>query len=144
MTGTLHEDIYIYDHILLNSSWNEKCFRETLQTKSKRHILYSVPFHRKSCRLRVNVNKYGRARQATDDNIIRCIHFACRITKATHTHSVPQQQFLRGSATILRLNAHCLCCSSYNWYRYITKIFLYDAEKAVIATFPFCCVGTTD
>jgi len=30
MTGTLHEDIYIYDHILLNSSWNEKCFRETL------------------------------------------------------------------------------------------------------------------
>jgi hypothetical protein len=31
--------------------------------------------------------KYGRARQTTDDNIIRRMRFACRITKATDTHS---------------------------------------------------------
>jgi hypothetical protein len=33
------------------------------------------------------VEKYGTARQATDDNIIRRMRFACRITKATDTHS---------------------------------------------------------
>jgi hypothetical protein len=33
------------------------------------------------------VEKYGTARQATDDNIIRRMRFACRITKATDTRS---------------------------------------------------------
>jgi hypothetical protein len=33
------------------------------------------------------VGKYGTARQATDDNIIRRMRFACWITKATDTHS---------------------------------------------------------
>ena len=33
------------------------------------------------------MEKYGRATQATDDNIIRRMHFACSITKATDTHS---------------------------------------------------------
>jgi hypothetical protein len=33
------------------------------------------------------VEKYGRAGQATDDNIIRRMLFACWITKATDTHS---------------------------------------------------------
>jgi len=30
------------------------------------------------------MEKYGRARQATDDKIIRCMHIACCMTKATH------------------------------------------------------------
>jgi hypothetical protein len=33
------------------------------------------------------VEKYGTARQATDRNIIRCMLFACRVTKAADTHS---------------------------------------------------------
>jgi hypothetical protein len=33
------------------------------------------------------VEKYGTARQTTDDNIIRRMRFACWITKATHTHT---------------------------------------------------------
>jgi hypothetical protein len=37
--------------------------------------------------LRDNVEKYGVARQATDDNIIRRMRVACWITKATDTHS---------------------------------------------------------
>jgi len=32
------------------------------------------------------VEKYGRVRQATDDNIIGCIHFAYWVTRATDTH----------------------------------------------------------
>jgi hypothetical protein len=35
----------------------------------KTYILYSMTFFRKSCHLWDNVEKYGRARQATDDNI---------------------------------------------------------------------------
>ena len=33
------------------------------------------------------MGKYGRVREATVDNIIRRMRFACRITKATNTHS---------------------------------------------------------
>jgi hypothetical protein len=62
--------------------------------------------------------KYGTARQATDDSIIRRMRFACRITKATDTHSeyvkliaFPQQKWLRERASILR-------------YTYIASLFL--------------------
>jgi hypothetical protein len=42
---------------------------------------------RKSCDLWVNVEKYGKARQDTDDNIIKCMCLPCRITTAINTHS---------------------------------------------------------
>jgi hypothetical protein len=61
------------------------------------------------------VEKYGTARQATDDNIIRRMRFACWMTKATDTHSeyviliaFARQQWLRERASIIRLNVHCL------------------------------------
>jgi hypothetical protein len=53
--------------------------------------------------------KYGTARQATDDNIIRRMRFACWIAKATDTHSqyviliaFTRQQWLRERALMLR------------------------------------------
>jgi hypothetical protein len=53
------------------------------------------------------VEKYSTARQATDDNLIRRMRFACWITKATDTHSEcvtivasSKQQWLRESASI--------------------------------------------
>ena len=56
-----------------------------------------------------NVEKYGTAGQATDDNIIRRMRFACWITKATDTHSeyviliaFPRQQRLCERAWLLR------------------------------------------
>jgi hypothetical protein len=91
---------YNYD-ISPKSSYNEKCFRKNLQRKSK-HI-----FSRKSCRLRDNVEKYGRVWHATDYNIIRCMRFACWVTKSTDTVSeyvifiaFPRQQQLRESDPI--------------------------------------------
>ena len=55
------------------------------------------------------MEKYGTAVQATDDNIIRCMRFACWITKATDTHSeyvilltFPQQQWLHERFSMLR------------------------------------------
>jgi hypothetical protein len=55
------------------------------------------------------VEEYGTARQATDDNIIRHMRFACWITKATDTHSecviliaFPRQQWLHERVSMLR------------------------------------------
>ena len=39
-------------------------------------------FFRKSCRFWDNLEKHDRAREATDCNIIRCMRFACWVTKA--------------------------------------------------------------
>jgi hypothetical protein len=54
-------------------------------------------------------NEYVRARQATGDNIIRRMRFACWITKAIDTHSeyiiliaIPLQQRLRERASMSR------------------------------------------
>jgi len=56
-------------NILLNI-WNEKCFKRV--EISNTHILCAITFlFRKPCRLRDNVDKYERGRQATDDNKIR-------------------------------------------------------------------------
>jgi hypothetical protein len=70
------------------------------------------------------VKKYGTARQATDDNIIRCMRFACWITKATDTHSqyviliaFPRQQWLRERASMPRLYVHCLSPLLFPVYR---------------------------
>jgi hypothetical protein len=54
--------------------------------ESQTHILCPIPFFlRKSRLLWDSVEKYGRACQATDGSIIRCMPFAYSITKATYT-----------------------------------------------------------
>jgi hypothetical protein len=40
--------------------------------KIKTYISFSIFFFRKSCRLRNNLDNYGRERRVADDNIIRC------------------------------------------------------------------------
>jgi hypothetical protein len=54
-------------------------------------------FFWKSCRLWDNVEKYFRTGQATDDNIIRRMRFACWITKATDTQSLKYLFLFRGN-----------------------------------------------
>jgi hypothetical protein len=84
-------------------------FQTKFVQKVKTHILCSITFSQKSCRLSDNVEKYGRARQTTDDNIIRRMRFACCTTKTIDTHSqyvisiaFPRQQWLRERASMLR------------------------------------------
>jgi hypothetical protein len=76
------------------------------------------------------VEKYGTAGQATDDNIIQHMCFACWITTTTNTHSdyaiitnLRLQKWLRKRATILRL---CLCCCPpvYFWFWVAPKSLL--------------------
>jgi hypothetical protein len=90
-------------------------FQTKVVENIKTHILCSVTFVRKSCRLWDNVEKYGSIGQVTDKNIIWRMRIACWITKATDTHSefviliaFPWQQWLRERASMLHLYAHCL------------------------------------
>jgi hypothetical protein len=73
------------------------------------HILCSTFFPEKSCRFLDNVEKYGGAREATDD-IKRRTRFACWITQTTHTHTLrivtviafSRQQLFRERASVSR------------------------------------------
>jgi hypothetical protein len=69
------------------------------------------------------VEKYGTARQATDDNIIRRMRFACWVTKATNTHSeyviliaFPRQQWLQKRASLLRYTYIACLVNSFTSY----------------------------
>jgi hypothetical protein len=85
-------------------------FQTKVVENIKTHILCSTIFvSRKSRRLWDNVEKYGTARQATEDNIIRRVRFACWITKATDTYTeyviliaFLRQQWLRERFSVLR------------------------------------------
>ena len=65
------------------------------------------------------MEKYDRAGQATDDNVIWRMRFARWINKATDTHTrteyvilmaFPQKKWLRERASMLYLYVHCLSC----------------------------------
>ena len=84
-------------------------FQTKVVEKIKIHFSCSVTLFRKSCRLWDNLEKYVRARQATDDNKILLMHCTCWISKATDMHSeyvivvaFPRQQWLRERTSILR------------------------------------------
>jgi hypothetical protein len=114
---TSHEDLCTFMINLTKFFLEWEMFQTKIAGKIKTRILCSITFFRKSCRLWDNVKKYGTAGQATDDNTIRRMRFACWITKVTNTHSeyeIPvvfsRQQWLRERASMLRLHVHCLPC----------------------------------
>ena len=72
----------IFRSILLRMrNVSDKSCRENQRT------IISFNYFRKSWFLWGNVKIHCAAGQATDDNMIRLMHFACWITKATYTHS---------------------------------------------------------
>ena len=75
--------IHIFGHISVSTSKMEKCFRQNLLRKSK-HIMYSITFSRKSCRVRDNVENMPDRTHMT----IWRMRVACWITKATNTQYV--------------------------------------------------------
>jgi hypothetical protein len=105
-------------------------FQTKVVEKIKTHILCSITFFRKSCRLRDNVEKYGTARQATDDNIIRRMHFLCWMTKAADTYSeyvmhtpFQRQQRLRERVVLLRLYVRCpVLFHIYSYFRTVSLV----------------------
>jgi hypothetical protein len=61
----------IYDNSSLNSSYNEKRFRQVCAENQNTRFINNNLFFRSSYLLWDNVEKYGTAGQATDDNITR-------------------------------------------------------------------------
>jgi hypothetical protein len=85
-----------------------------MENQNKRFMLNNF-LGPKSYRLWDNAEKYGTARQDTDDNIISLMQAARWINKAVDTHSeyvIPtaflREQMLRERASMLRLLVHCL------------------------------------
>jgi len=121
-----------YDHISLISSYNEKCFRRLLET-IKTHILFSITFSLKSCRLWDNVGKYGTAIQTTEGNRICSMRFACWIPNVTDTCreyvigiSFLQQQWLYERASMLR----------YTYTACLLAILFWEVSASVISYLP--------
>jgi hypothetical protein len=102
--------IYIFYHILLNSSQNEKCFRQTMWGKIKKHILCSITSFRKSYRsdIKLKTNVAPGRPQMT----IWRKRIACWIPKAIHTLIIctiiltvfPLQQLWHKRASMLRVS----------------------------------------
>ena len=88
ITSTLHEDpcklLVTWRWILLRMrNISDEICRENQNTRVRFHNF--VP--RKSCHLLENVWKTWSKQTDHEDNIIRCMTFACCITKGTNTHS---------------------------------------------------------
>jgi len=78
-----------------------------LQRKLKHNCMFNNGFQN-SCHLWSNIEKHGRAGQATENNIIQHRHIGCWMNMATKTHSEyviltpsPWQKQLHASASML-------------------------------------------
>jgi hypothetical protein len=96
------------------------------------------------------VEKYHKAEQATDENIIQHMHFACWITTATDTHSeyvvliaFPQQQWLHERTSMQRfMYTACLVyylsfpkTDNYTKHENLHFLFLYTYENSSICIY---------
>jgi hypothetical protein len=129
--GPLQEDLCTFmimscSILLRMRNFSDKSSRENQST----HFMFNN-FFWKSYHLWNNVEKYGRARQATDDNIIWCMCFACWLTKATGTHPeyaifipFPQQQLLHEHTSMLHYR-HIACLVKFsNLHKYMHSVSL--------------------
>jgi hypothetical protein len=98
------------------------------------------------------VEKYGTVRQATDDNIIRRTRFACRITKATHTHSRYVKHCFSTATMVTRTRLNvtfiptllCLSCSFSCSIKEISgELPLRGYKSFVLHSFSFTNIPTT-
>jgi hypothetical protein len=91
--------MYTYDNITLNSSWNEKYFRQSCRVNQNAH-LFSITFFPENRvvheRMWKNIVESGKLQMT-----ILCLLIACWISKATNTHlayvillALPLQQWL--------------------------------------------------
>jgi hypothetical protein len=96
-------------------------FQTRFVEKIKINILRSKTFSENRAVYELMWNVYGRARQATDDNIIRRMRFACRINKTriqTHTQYISYLLLSHGkngyaNAPQYYVIRHCLFCLNF-------------------------------
>jgi hypothetical protein len=78
--------MYFYNNISLSSSYNEKFFRQSRRENQNTHFTFNNVFP-KIAPLWDNVEKCDGAMEATDDDTIEHMRFACLFNKATDTRS---------------------------------------------------------
>jgi hypothetical protein len=117
MTDTLHEDLCAFmityrSNLRRTRNVSDKSYRQI----ENAHLMLNNFFPKIVSIMRCG-KKYGTARQARGDIIIRHMRFACWIIKTTDTYSeyviciaFLRQQWLRERASILRLYVHYLSC----------------------------------
>ena len=99
--------MYTYDKFSLNSSWNEKFFRQSCRVYQNAHFVFNNFLPRKSCRSRDSVENIVEPGKL--EMTILGLLVACWISKATNTHSayvillaLPLQQWLNERASKYR------------------------------------------
>jgi hypothetical protein len=128
--------------------------RRVLQLRGEKRPR-SITFSRKSCRLWDNVEKRCTARQATNDNTIRRMRFACWITMATDTQSeyvlligFPRQELLSERASMLRFTyVTCLALKIMTIHSFETSATVYqstprDMSEDMYLQVAFCLIST--
>jgi hypothetical protein len=120
--------MYISDSISLNSSWYEKCSTDKSCRGNQNTNFMMNFFSLKSSVYETMWKKYGKARQATDENIIRRMAVESWIQKTKNTQSnymiviaFPRQQRLCDRASVLRFTYTALCCSLLRYVNYSTS-----------------------
>ena len=81
-------------------------FQTKAVEKIKTHILCSVTFFRKSCRLSDNVEKYGKAIQATDDSMAHA-HCMPDTKGYKHTLSICNTSCFPTATMVTRTRLEC-------------------------------------
>ena len=105
--------MYIYGTIYVNYSYSDKFQAEVAEQFKTYSCFMFNNVSPKSCRLWDNVEKYGKTRHVTYDNIIRPVRFACFIAKTAHarTHARARTHTHTHTHThTLRLYVHCVFC----------------------------------
>jgi hypothetical protein len=110
--------MYIYDNISMNLL-RKIDVSEKIVEKIKTHILCLIFFLRKSCPLWDNVEKYGRARQATDDNITRRLRFACWVTGYRHSQNMYHLLLFHDKHIFVKAPQCYVICTLPSWYIYL-------------------------
>ena len=106
-------------------------FRTDFVKEIKAHILCSINLFFENWAESETTLKYGRIKQATDDNIISRMRIACWMTKATNTHSeyltlivfFPLQTWLQRKCLNITLYAHYLFCPLFVRSRFEQTLF---------------------
>jgi len=92
---------------------------ESTVEKINTHILFSVPFPRKSCRLWDNVEKYWRTGQVTDDIMA---HAHCIRDTSGHGHILRMCNIYRFSSATMVVQTHHNVTSYFACLVYLKKI----------------------
>jgi hypothetical protein len=110
---------HLYKNILLNLLKTRNIL-DKICREIQKGILCSITFFFiKSCPLWENVEKIGRARQATDNSIIWRMHFVYWLTKATDLHSEyvilfffhHDNGYAKAPQCYVIRTVHCLSCN---------------------------------